>query len=221
MSFTVIDAPQRSAAWFQARVGRLCGSRAKDMLATIQKGEAAVRRELRIQLVVERLTNLPAESDYINDDMRRGIELEPDARMAFQIATGLLVRETGFLSHATLALGCSLDGDIEDFREIVELKVPRSATHWRYLREGSAPSEHAAQILHNLYVSGAEACWFCSFDPRFPPSLQTFVCRVERNEQAIAEYAEKAQRFLDEVQREYDAALTCANVGSVLLKASA
>ena len=42
--FTIIDAEQRSELWFTARLGRLTGSRAADMLATIKSGEAAARR---------------------------------------------------------------------------------------------------------------------------------------------------------------------------------
>ena len=177
------------------------------MLSTIKSGEAAARRDLRTQLVVERLTGRSAEDDYINDDMRRGIELEDDARAAFESATGRVTRQTGFLRHDSLMVGCSLDGDIDDFREIVELKVPRSATHWRYLREGSVPAEHVAQITHNLWVTGATACWFCSFDARFPEHLQTFVVRVERDEAAIEAYAAKALAFLDEVDRDVSVAL--------------
>jgi len=54
MAFTVIDAPQRSAEWFAARAGRLTGSVAADMLATIKSGEAAARRDLRTRLVGHR-----------------------------------------------------------------------------------------------------------------------------------------------------------------------
>jgi hypothetical protein len=57
VSFTVVMAEQRSPEWFAARLGRLTGSRAADMLATIKSGEAAARRDLRVQLVVERLTS--------------------------------------------------------------------------------------------------------------------------------------------------------------------
>ena len=55
-NFTIVEAEQRTPAWFAARAGRLTASRAKDMLAAIKTGEAAARRDLRIQLVVERLT---------------------------------------------------------------------------------------------------------------------------------------------------------------------
>ncbi len=41
MSFTVIDAPHRSEAWFKARAGRLTGSVAKEMLAKLKDGKPA------------------------------------------------------------------------------------------------------------------------------------------------------------------------------------
>ena len=55
-NFICIEAAQRSEAWHLARLGRLTGSRAADMLARIKTGEAAARRDLRTQLVCERVT---------------------------------------------------------------------------------------------------------------------------------------------------------------------
>src|SRR6266853_2849772 len=62
----VHDVAQRSEAWAQLRLGRLSASRAGDMLATLKSGgEAASRRDLRVQLVLERLTNQSQENGYI------------------------------------------------------------------------------------------------------------------------------------------------------------
>ena len=203
-SFTVIDADQRSAEWFAARCGRLTGSRAADMLATIKTGEAAARRDLRAQLVVERLTGQPQEDGYINAVMQRGIDLEPTAFAAYEAHSGNLTRRTGFLAHTDLMVGCSLDGDVEDFTGIVELKCPKSATHLSYLKAGAVPANHMPQILHNLWVSGAQWCDFVSFDDRFPPELQLFVQRVERSEFNVAMYAKSAEAFLAEVSKELE-----------------
>ena len=122
-NFTILDVEQRSLDWFAARCGRLCGSQAGDMLATIKSGEAAARRDLKTRLVTERLTNQPQEDGYINSVMLRGIELEPEARAAYEAATGHVVRQTGFLAHTELMAGCSLDGDIETSGNS-ELKFP-------------------------------------------------------------------------------------------------
>lgn len=205
MSFTVINAEQRSPEWFAARLGRLTGSVAKDMLATIKTGEAAARRDLRTRLIVERLTQQLQEDGFVSKDMQRGIDCEPAAFAAYEAHTGHVVRRTGFLAHTTLMLGCSLDGDVDDFTGIVELKCPKSATHLRYWQEQSCPPEHAAQITHNLWISGAQWCDFASFDDRLPADMQLVVVRVPRDEAAISLYSEKALAFLGEVDRELDA----------------
>ncbi len=109
-AFSVVDAEQRSPEWFLARLGRLTGSRAADMLATIKTGEAAARRDLRIQLVCERLTQTLQEDAFVNAAMQRGIELEPAAFRAYEALTGDLAQRTGFLAHDTLAIGCWVSG---------------------------------------------------------------------------------------------------------------
>lgn len=214
--FTVIDAPQRSPEWFAARLGKLTGSRAGDMMGTLKSGgEAAPRRDLRLQLVCEKLTNQSAEDVYVNADMRRGAELEPLARAAYEAHTGALVFESGFLVHPTLAAGCSLDGHVGGFAGIVELKVPRAATHLRYLRAGLVPPEHKWQVVHNLWISGARFCDFVSYAPHFPPALQLVVVRVAATDVDLAAYELAVRLFLTEVDREYAAVAELAELVGV------
>jgi putative phage-type endonuclease len=208
MSVTIIDAPQRSPEWFAARVGRLTGSRAADMLATIKSGEAAARRDYRTQLVCERLTNMPQDDGFINPTMQRGIDLEPAAFAAYEARTGIIAQKTGFLSHTALMVGCSLDGHIGDFVGILEIKCPKSATHLRYLREGMVPSDYLPQITHNLWMTGAQWADFLSYDDRFPPSLQTFLVRVYAKDLDLGAYEAKAMAFLSEVDADVAALKT-------------
>jgi len=201
-AFTVVDAPQRSPEWFAARLGRLTGSRAGDMMATIKSGEAASRRDLRLQLVLERLTGTVQDDGYVSADMRRGIAREPAALAAYEVATGHLVQTTGFLQHDTLPAGCSLDGHVGAFAGVVEVKCPKSATHLRYLTAGTAPPDCLPQLVHALWVTGAAWVDFVSFDDRFPPALQLFVVRYHRNAEEIATYAKVVAVFLAEVDAE-------------------
>jgi len=204
-AFTVIACEQRSPEWFRARLGRLTGSRAADMLATIKSGQpAASRKDLRLDLVVERLTQNPIDdgAGFVNSAMQRGIDKEGDAYAAYQALTGEIAERTGFLSHDTLPIGCSLDGHVGDFAGIVEIKCPKSTTHLSYLRSGVIPPAYLPQIVHNLYVSGAQWCDFLSFDDRFPPHQQTVLIRHLRSESEIASYALAAALFLAEVEAE-------------------
>lgn len=212
----VVPCDQRSHAWRLHRVGRATGSKASAILATVKSGEAAARRDYRLQLVCERLTGQPQDSDYINDDMQRGIDLEPAAFAAYEALTGLIPSRVGFVMHDTLWAGASPDGLLDGGAGILELKVPRSATHLRYLRDGGLPKEHEPQILHNLLVTGARYADFLSFDPRFPPDLQTFYVRVEPTADALDDYRRKLTAFLEEVELDLAALRTVTNPSAQL-----
>ncbi len=201
--FAVLDVEQRSIEWRAARSGRLCASDARDMLATIKSGEAAARRDLRVRLTVERLTGNPQDDLFINDAMQWGIDHEADALAAYEAQTGLLASSVGFLAHTELPAGGSPDGVIGDFDGLVELKCPKSATHYGYLRgNGKPPAEHVAQLTHLLWLTGCPWIDFLSFDPRFPADMQTFYVRVNRADVDIAAYDTAVRAFLSEVDRE-------------------
>ena len=201
----IVNAEQRSADWFAARAGRLTGSRAADAFARLKGGtEAAARRDYRLQLAVERLTGAPMESGYINAEMQRGIDLEPAARGRYELVTGNLVRQTGFVIGDNEWTGCSLDGDIDNFTGIVELKCPKSTTHIRYLEARELPADYRLQVTHNLWVTGAQWCDFCSFDDRLPAGLDWFCVRVHATDLNLSGYAADAAQFLAEVSVEVE-----------------
>ncbi len=205
-AFTVHQDEQRSPAWFQSRLGRLTGSKAAVILGTLKNGgEPAARRDYRLQLVIERLTNTIQDEPFSNAAMEWGVAQEPAAFAAYEALTGTFAERTGFLSHNTLMVGCSLDGHIGDFDGITEFKCPKSATHLGYLKAGVVPADYLPQITHNLWVSGAAWCDFMSFDPRMPAHLRTFLRRVEASSVDLAAYELAARLFLSEVERELDA----------------
>ena len=201
----VVDAPQRSPEWFQARAGRVTASCAKHIGAFLKGGDdSAARRDYKMQLVCERLTGFPDEDGYTNDDMARGIALEPQALSAYEAQTGSLVGRVGFLSHTDLMAGGSPDGVIGDFEGLVECKAPRPANHVRYLRQGGIPKEHEAQLRHLLWLTGAAWIDFVSFCPLMPNDLKLYVERMKADEVTLKRHDGDVRAFLDEVQLEYD-----------------
>jgi hypothetical protein len=193
---------QGTPEWFAARLGRVTGSRAKDVLATIKSGEAAARRDYRVELVTERLTGQPQDDGFVSKDMQRGTDLEPEAFAAYEAETGVLVRRTGFIALDHMMIGCSLDGDVDNLSGLIEIKCPKMATHYRYLMNANTPSEHRAQMLHNVWVTGAAWCDFVSYDPRFPDGLRLVIRRVTFTPEEIAAYADAVSVFLAEVDRD-------------------
>lgn len=221
MRFEIVTAEQRSPEWFAARLGRLCASDAGKMLATVKSGEAAARRDLRLKLVCERLTGRPVEDSFQNADMARGIELEPQARIAYEFLTGVSVQQTGFLRHLEYPVGCSPDGVVGDFDGLVEIKCPRSARHLEYLNNRAVPADYRPQLLHQLWVSGAGYVDFVSFDQAMPERLQLAVTRLMRDEKDIADYEKKALAFLAEVEREYAALMPVTEQLTAAMEATA
>lgn len=178
---------QESQDWMLARCGKFTASRASDLMARTKSGTSASRRNLLALLAVERLTGQPVET-YQNDAMRRGTELEAEARDAYSFATGNVVDESGFIEAADLPnTGCSPDGLIGD-DGMLEIKCPASmAKHLDALRSGAHAEEYRWQLQHQLMVECRQWVDAVSYDPRFPEHLQLAIVRVARDEAAIQE----------------------------------
>lgn len=199
MRYILSEHPQGTPEWKACRAGKATGSRAADILAKIKSGEAAARRNYRVQLVTERLTGAPADDGFVSNDMKWGTEQEPFARMAYELHAGEVVTEAGFTYLPDIQAGCSVDGFIEG-GGILECKCPKSATHISYIQGEKVPSEYEPQILHNLWVTGATFADFVSYDPRMPENLQLFVARYQRDEEKIKAYETELFAFLAEVE---------------------
>lgn len=196
---------QGTQEWLQDRAGRATGSRARDILAAIKSGEAAARRDYRLELAIERMTGSPAPQGYVSTEMQWGIDQEPFARMEYEEQTGRIVSESGFVYLPDVMAGCSVDGFIAEGSRlgIWEAKCPKTFTHIKYLRDNQLPSDYKPQILHNMFVTGAGFAEFVSFDPRLTGKLRLFVYRYERNESELRDYEAKLMQFLADVDEEH------------------
>lgn len=199
MKYTRIDCEQRSDVWYAARLGKLTGSVACDMMAKIKTGEAAARRHLRTRLALERLTKRSQESAFIGAAMQWGIDHEPQAIAEYEARTGTILEPVGFCDVPELWTGCSLDSFVSDGSGIVEVKCPESATHLEYLRTKRIPTDYYWQCLHNVWITGVEFCDFVSFDPRFEERLQFISMRFIPTAQELQAYDASARQFLAEV----------------------
>jgi len=189
---------QRTPEWRAERAGCATASEFSNVLAKIKSGEAAVRRNYRMQLVTERLTGNPVVG-YVNAVMLRGIEMEPEARIAYEAERGAIVEEVGFVRHPRIEnCGASPDGYVGD-DGLAEFKCPESTTHLAYLEAARIPPEHLPQLQGQLAVTGRRWVDFVSYDPRFPPGLQLFIIRVERDEDYIKLLEAEVKTFLAEV----------------------
>ena len=97
------------------------------------------------QLITERLTQTVAEG-FSSSAMQWGTETEPQARMAYELLTGSVVAETGFVPHPTIrGFGASPDGLVGALG-LIEIKCPNSATHIETLLKEKVPSKYVTQM---------------------------------------------------------------------------
>lgn len=190
---------QRTDEWFAARLGKVTASRVADLLAKTKAGEYAASREnLMAQLVIERLTGTQQES-YSSAAMNWGTEQEPFARAAYEMATGNLVEECGFVPHPVIDnAGASPDGLVGS-DGLVEIKCPNSATMIETLLNKTVPGKYKTQMQMQMACTDRAWCDYVVFDPRMPPKAQLFIQRVPRDPEFIQKMETEIVKFLGEL----------------------
>ena len=197
----VIDVPQGTPEWAQARAGRVTASRIDAVLsrARDRKSEGATRRNYKAQIIAEILSGRPQENGYTNKAMEAGTELEPFARSAYEVSKSVFVDQVGFVLHPTIErAGASPDG-LVDANGLVQIKCPYPATHIGYLLAGEVPADYQPQMLWEMACAERAWCDFVSYCPAFPPHLQLFTVRFQRDDKRIAEITAEVIVFLREV----------------------
>ena len=199
MKFRICEAAQGTPEWHLDRLGCVTGSDAGILYAKGKGAEESVQRiNYRYDLAEQRVTGEVKPQGFVSDAMKWGTEQEPFARMAYE---GLYLRDVtqvGFIRLADHFAGCSVDG-IEfaggKVSGIQEFKAPMLKTHIGYLKAGVLPAEYKYQVIHNLWVTGAEWCDFASYRPGF----RLFCIRVHAKDMPLEEHGAQVFRFLSEV----------------------
>lgn len=190
---------QQSDEWFAARIGRVTASRVKDVMAKGRgKEPSATRKNYMMELLCERLTGNRAEG-FTSAAMQRGTDLEPFARMAYELDSGLMTVETGLVLHPDIdGFGASPDGLSGEFG-LLEIKCPNTATHVATLQSSRHDSQYEWQMLAQMSCTGREWVDFVSFDDRLPEPLQYACFRFERDDSRINDMEAEIRAFLEEL----------------------
>lgn len=193
------------AAWLSARTGKLTASRMADAMDVLKNGKpSAARTKLMHEILAERLTG-DAVPHYVNDFMRHGIETEPFAKEAFEVATGSLLIPCGFFDHPEIGdFGATPDA-LLDRDALVEFKCPQTTTHVAWKLAGVVPEQHKPQMLAQLACTGRTRAVFVSFDPRVPARTQLFIREWTPERGEIAAVEDAALAFLAEVDAMWEA----------------
>lgn len=185
------DVGQVSPEWYELRVGLPTASHAKRLWACatgrISDGMNAYIEEL----IRDRECQLP---NYFSGSgkpstalMRRGIDLEPDAREWYAGQIGRPVFRVGFCVAGDGKSGCSPDllvGCLDRIEKGGEIKILEPKKHARLVKANVLPVEFEAQVRFSMNVCELSEWDFILWNPPDeegrPP--ENAIIRVEPNE---------------------------------------
>lgn len=195
----IINCEQHSEAWFEARCGRVTGTRFKDLVA----GEnTAAYNNLITNISAEIITGAsdPLEHSYTSAIMERGTELEPVARDLYSSLFDVRVEQVGFIipdedNKYHEWIGISPDGILPDNGEL-EIKCPLWRTHLEYIEGNRLPAEYKYQVQGQLYVTGFDYCDFMSYAEGMKP----FIIRVYPDPEIFSLFETRLDKLIERVK---------------------
>jgi len=193
----IIDtAIQGTKEWREARGGIPTAS-AFEMIITTRGEPSKQKQKYMYALAAERITGI-SEDKYQNEAMKRGIEMEAEARAMYELITGNTVEVVGVCYPDDKKLyGASPDGLVGK-DGCLEIKCPTSAVHVSYLLDGSLPADYFQQTQGQLLVTGRKWVDFVSYYP----GLKPLIIRVTPDEKFLRALRIELEVFcksLDEV----------------------
>lgn len=188
-----LDCEQGSEEWLAVRLGIPTATGIKNIVTQSgQKSSGWV--SYLAELIAESIEG--GSDGFKSNDMQRGNELEPRARMAYEFETGNdVVQVGGVYLNADKDLMVSPDGLIPSLKKGVEIKCPKMKTHIKYLLEGGVPVEYVIQVQAALWVTGYETWDFISYCPEYQKQ-PLYVYTAERDPVLMQAFDEHIPNFI-------------------------
>ena len=192
------DTIQGTQEWLDASLGCVTGSRLVDIMPGVKGKYLASRKNYMAEKVIEILTNQSIEH-FVSEAMQWGTDNEPLARSAYELSTGNLVIERGFVLHPKIEkFGSSPDGEVNPDGTI-EIKCPNTATHINTLIKGYIDRAYMFQMQGEIMCLDKKWCDYISYDPRLPDNLQLYIKRIPRDPVMIVEIEMEVKKFQNEL----------------------
>lgn len=183
----VIDCVQGDETWHAARVGCITASNFADCCQKLKNGDfSAKAKQLAFKLAIERISGTALSEDKFETwEMRRGRELEPEARYAHEQRIGVMVEQTGIVKTDDGLFGASVDGFIgEDGQS--EYKAFVAPTSLMPILLDNDIGDCVYQVQGQLWVTNKKWCDFCLYCPALKSiGKELTIFRVNRDEDFI------------------------------------
>lgn len=156
---------------------------------------SAAALDYAFRLAVERISGEPLDGGFETWQMRRGHELEPDARMAHEIRTGLIVEQVGLVKTDDLAFGASADGFIGN-DGVSEYKCFLAPEKLRAFHIENNADDIKDQVQGVLWITGRKWAHIGMYCPALKPvGRELWLGEYERDEEYIEELEKDLWRF--------------------------
>lgn len=188
----IYDHPQGSAEWLASRAGVITASKFAEARKRLKSGpkkggftEAA--EDYAFRVAVERISGAPLDEGFSTWAMKRGNELEPEARAWVEVKLGIFVDVAGFVTTDDEKFGASADGFIDKDGGL-EIKCLVDPGRIRNVILSDDISEFMDQIQGGMWLTGRKWWQFALFCPALEKvGLQLYTKRVERDDNYINE----------------------------------
>lgn len=196
------DVEQNTPEWDVLKLGKASSSGYGKFMANFGKAFGEPAHRYALQIALEQLTGRKAERSFKNDDMDRGHEEEPLARMKYQEQHFVEVTNGGFFDCGQW--GDSPDG-LVDHDGVIEIKSVIAPTHEATIKRGRFDPAYKWQMAGHLDATGRDWVDFVSFCPDYPEHSELIVLRTYRADMAeeLAQLAERRAEFLALVSEKY------------------
>lgn len=192
---------QHSAEWWAIRSGKVTASRIGDIMARTQKGAyTAARGHYLKEKVAERITGKPRDRRRVASLDAR-LDLEPDARAAYEFYHDCVVDVVGFIEHPRIPdAGASPDGLVGAGGGI-EIKCCDAEMHLEIVTADAIDPNYIYQCHFNMACTDRLWWDFVAFNPEMPEELKLHTKRIDRDENMIATIDAAVIEFLAEVDQ--------------------
>ena len=187
---------QKTPEWIQLRLDHPLTASQAQAIATGGKG----LETLCWTKIAEKYSSAEPE-DITNHHIDRGNELEEQARAMYELETGTIVKEVGFVTNDEYPLaGASPDGLIEGGG--IEIKCFADPKHFRFILEEKIESQYIWQMQMQMLIGEYDFVDFVAFNPNYTQSL--VVIRVEKDkekQEKLKEGLKKGVEIINKIEK--------------------
>lgn len=202
-----IECQQGKPEWFEARSGAITASMVSEVRKRLKSGKNAgdfttAAHNYAFRLAVERIKGGPIDEDqYETYSMRRGNELEHEARLLHEKKCNIFVEQSGLVLTDDKMFGYSTDGYIGD-DGCAEYKCFLDGSKVRDILFNDASDEVIDQVQSGLWITNRNWCDFALYYPDLKSvGLELIINRIYRDDDYIEGMIEDLMLFNDEVER--------------------